>query len=422
MEKFTLSDRFTDEGSERGLVLALCKNPALVAKVAGLLKPEAFAYDAARQAFVRLLKGEHVEPPFAGVPAQDVEQTAKELAELYRRREMARTLEAALEALEGQEPARDILTKLHQKLARTQAVLAGHDAPLMQSLDELEHVVREDLERRKEAVASGKPVGIDTGLGALDALTGGLQAGVHVLAGEPGAGKTTLALQFAVTAAASRYPALFVSFEESAKRLALRAVACWYNLKYWPDDRIVPKVYEEGRGDLGVLLGAFAGARDALRAFKIIQGHGRLDVSQVEGLAHLAMEIAGADRCLVVVDYLQRWASLRGGEREFRHAVSGLVGELRALALSLESPVLVISSQNRPGQGEARLTSLKESGDIEYTADTALFLVKDEKNQAIPPQRNVTLKLEKNRFGETDQKVLLSYYPDLSFFKRRIEL
>jgi replicative DNA helicase len=282
-----------------------------------------------------------------------------------------------------------------------------------------------------EALAKVRITGlrsVKTGIEKLDLLTGGLQAGVHVLAGEPGVGKTTFALQLAVAAVRSKQPAIFVSFEESTPRLLLRAVACWYNQKRaqeW-ESHLVPKAYEEGQGKLETLERVFEEAKEFLGALWIKQAPPRLDVADVADIARAAMEELKADRCLVVVDYLQRWASTRRGRDDFRFKVSELVAELRALALGLEIPVLVLSSQNRPGQGEARLTSLKESGDIEYSADTALFLTTDEKEDRELDEldrwgvaaRNVTLSLAKNRYGDKGN-VPLRYYADRHFFEER---
>jgi len=76
----------------------------------------------------------------------------------------------------------------------------------------------------------------------------------------------------------------------------------------------------------------------------------------------------------------------------------------------------VVSSQNRPGQGTANLTSLKESGDLEYSADTAMFLVEAQKRTATPPARAVDLVLEKNRYGDKG-KVELIFKPDIGTFR-----
>ncbi|MCZ6895069.1 MAG: hypothetical protein O7H40_13620 [Gammaproteobacteria bacterium] len=118
-----------------------------------------------------------------------------------------------------------------------------------------------------------------------------------------------------------------------------------------------------------------------------------------------------APRCLIIVDYLQRMAAGRRDYNDFRHVVTSLVTDLRELAQRLDSPVLCICSQNRPGQDTASLISLKESGDLEYSADTVMFLVSSEINP-LPPARAIKLKVAKNRFGDTGA-IDLIFKPDI---------
>jgi replicative DNA helicase len=96
---------------------------------------------------------------------------------------------------------------------------------------------------------------------------------------------------------------------------------------------------------------------------------------------------------LIVVDYLQLWAKVAEewrGVPLVRERVEMLGGALRELALHLQSPVVTLSSQNRAqgnygnGKGTAALDSLKESGDLEYTADTVLFMTEAHERIATP--------------------------------------
>lgn len=68
-------------------------------------------------------------------------------------------------------------------------------------------------------------VRISTGITDLDTVLGGgiLPGGVSLLAGQPGMGKSTLLLQIAATVAA-KHPVLYISGEESAHQVKLRAI------------------------------------------------------------------------------------------------------------------------------------------------------------------------------------------------------
>ncbi|WP_143116583.1 DnaB-like helicase C-terminal domain-containing protein [Neomoorella thermoacetica] len=147
-----------------------------------------------------------------------------------------------------------------------------------------------------------------------------------------------------------------------------------------------------------------------------VEGTMKTTVSQVKAKALQMVAKKKVPKCLIIIDYLQRWASTKREFADFRHTVSNMVSELRELALRLNSPVLVISSQNRPGQGSASLVSLKESGDLEYSADTASFLVASQKRPAVPPARAVDLVIEKNRYGDKG-RVELIFRPDIGSFR-----
>ena len=74
------------------------------------------------------------------------------------------------------------------------------------------------------AAAKAKTTRLSTGISEIDAVLGGgiVPGSVSLLAGEPGIGKSTLLLQIAHNLA-SKYKVLYVSGEESARQVALRA-------------------------------------------------------------------------------------------------------------------------------------------------------------------------------------------------------
>ena len=100
-----------------------------------------------------------------------------------------------------------------------------------------------------------------------------------------------------------------------------------------------------------------------------------------------------------------------------------MTAQLRDLAQRTEAAVLAISSLNRAGGdygrgGAAQLDSLKESGDLEYGADTVMLLYPPSESTATPPAREVELKLAKNRFGPVGSMRLI-FRPDLGVFRER---
>jgi replicative DNA helicase len=144
-------------------------------------------------------------------------------------------------------------------------------------------------------------------------------------------------------------------------------------------------------------------------------------VAQIQGRVRQAQSESGRGEVFVVVDYLQRAAHQKGYD-QLRHSVSSLAGDLREMANRTGGAVLAISSQNRSGGdygkgvGAANLDSLKESGDLEYSADTAMFLTSDGEGKATAPARAMKLVVLKNRFGATGA-VSLIFRPDLGIYR-----
>ena len=94
-------------------------------------------------------------------------------------------------------PRRTLSTLLEEEALRVQAALRNTTAGRLQWASALLPQVLADAEaRRLQREATGSAVlGVPTGLAQLDNLLGGLNEGLYLLAGAPGMGKTTLALQ-----------------------------------------------------------------------------------------------------------------------------------------------------------------------------------------------------------------------------------
>jgi replicative DNA helicase len=335
-------------------------------------------------------------PKVDGEPVGDVGEAARRVVELYQRRLLAVALDGLRDGLAENRDVTDVISRVEAALAAAR-LAAGDRVGEARSFVELLPAIMANARAVAEARAEGRPLGLQTGIPRLDKLIGGLQTGLHVLAAEPGAGKTTLCLQWAREAAARGIPALFLTFDETPERLALKTLCAAAGLPQ--------KEYAEGFGDLAKLEQARQEWAEKLRTLYFIEGAATMTVSQLRARTMQAMERHGAETAFVVVDYTQRWAGGRyQGGGEFRHDIGKLIGELRdELANPLRIPVLAVSSQNRAGQGTAQFLSLAESSSLEYTGDTVMFLQEDKESAAIYPNRAVKLVVKKNRFGDVDE-------------------
>lgn len=259
----------------------------------------------------------------------------------------------------------------------------------------ISHTMQLATDRAKAAQKNGGIVGIPSHIRTLNKILGGYQQGLHIVSGEPGAGKTSFLLQTAIHAAKAGFPVIFLSFEELTERLALKVICQQGNL--------IPKAFFDGTG----VVQDFSDTANLVQTenwisrLLFVEGTSKTTVEEFTKACQTVRQQFQRP-CLVIIDYLQRWSRTKKAYIEMRHNVSLLSGELRDLANNLESPVIAISSQNRSGQGGKDMISLKETGDLEFDADSITFLIKDMDAAQYSDNinRRVKLAVAKNRYGE----------------------
>jgi len=426
MQTYREAAEFTAPDLEAGLIAAIRYNPALYWETRDLLPTDpldAFAvhwkpfHDLATA--IEDGAGFHAREaelplPLAGEldgasPAPDPHAAAQALGELYQRRSMAGFLQEGLTRQRDGETTADLMEWILEKGAAVQeSIAATRPGGLVWGAD-LEHLVMGLAKKALASKESGRAtLGTPTGLADLDRTLNGLNPGLYVLGGAPGVGKTSLALQWAMKAA-EEVPVVYVTYENSPSNLTLKAIGRLA--------KVPPADVERGQADLAKLQEGAAAFGNIAHRLAFVEGNQRTTTAYIQGQARQAMARHGARRCLVIVDYLQRMAHA-SGYGTLRENVSALTLGLRELATRLDSPVLAISSLSRGVNNYAHpgLEALKESGDLEFTADVVLLLGKREEALGNGRRRMVDLEVAKNRFGEAGGKVGLSFDTALGGF------
>jgi replicative DNA helicase len=226
MQSYHLTDEFTDIAAEQAILASLMQSPGLYWDLLDLLMPDVFTKEADTWQTITLAleTGQPPNVPVDWVPAPDPHTTAHRLVDLHQRRLLAAAQERLAQALfDETTPVTDIVTLLEEEALRVQAALRSTEAGRLQWASALLPQVLADAEaRRLQREATGSAVlGVPTGFGQLDNLLGGLNEGLYLLAGPPGMGKTTLALQLAA-AAAKEVPVVVVTFEHGSANLTLK--------------------------------------------------------------------------------------------------------------------------------------------------------------------------------------------------------
>lgn len=242
--------------------------------------------------------------------------------------------------------------------------------------------------------------GLPTGLTDLDNRILGLNnSDLILIASRPGMGKTSIALNIALSVAknSGRSVAVF-SLEMSREQLAIRLLAT--------QSHIDSQKLVTGRlsYDEWVELGKAAAA---IRETKLlIDDNASLSVAEMNAQCRRVDDLG-----LVVIDYLQLMQSAGSGHTysgESRtQAVSDMSRMLKVMAKELNVPVLCLSQLSRANESRQNkrpmLSDLRESGAIEQDADIVIGLYREgyyDKECEAPNEAEAIIL--KNRHGETD--------------------
>lgn len=431
MKSYRASDDFTDADLELGLAAAVAATPDLYWAVLDAVPEGAFAFngglwrqiaeavESERQPLPVMRKvikdGVEADEPVPPVP--DPDAAASKLADLYQRRLLAELHQNQMQRLRSEEPAGTLIADLEAGLIEvSRSVRETRQGSLLWGSDLIKDVIgqAEAAQKRKEETGS-TIAGLSTGFKKVDEYLNGLAEGLYIVAGPPAFGKTTLVLQIAV-GAAERVPVIYVTFENSPANLVLKCICRLSG--------IVPADVERGIADLGKLREGAHRFQPAATRIAFLEGTTKTSVAMVRGKALQAMRRHKCDTCLIVVDYLQRMAHQEGFQ-SLRENVSTLTLQLTELAHRLRSPVLAVASQSRQGyqagKTNAFVETLKESGDLEYSADVIVFIEKSKDNGSTPMVRNCKLKIAKNRYGQADVEVPVTFKPGIGEFRETIK-
>ena len=310
--------------------------------------------------------------------------------------------------LDGAGDAGAMLEAAEQKVY---AIRRGRSA---QNMVPVSMVLEDVMAHLAELTASGGKTlpGLSTGLSAVDAKINGLnKSDLLLLAARPGMGKTSMALNVALSAA-----------RESGKTVAI------FSLEMSKEQMVTRLIASEGLVENTRLVTGNLRESDWQRIAEAASSLSRMDIriddNPLLTVADMNAKCRRLDNLgLVVIDYLQLMTSAGGkgysGENR-QQAVSDISRMLKIMAKELQVPVLCLSQLSRANEKRddkrPMLSDLRESGAIEQDADIVLFLYRDDYYNSDSEKRNVAeCIVAKNRHGETG-KVELRWMPEYTAF------
>ncbi|MGA7148521.1 MAG: replicative DNA helicase [Microbacterium sp.] len=293
----------------------------------------------------------------------------------------------------GQGEALDLVNNAQAEIYSVTGAEAAEDyVPLTIAVD----AAVEEIEAARGR--DGQMTGIPSGFSGLDQLTNGMHPGqMIIIAARPAMGKSTLALDFARSAAIKHdMPTIFFSLEMGRSEIAMRLMSA------------------EGSVPLQSMRKGTLDSRDWTT---IASTRGRINDAPlyIDDSPNMTLvEIRAKCRRLkqkawlkmVVIDYLQLMTSGKRVESR-QQEVSEFSRALKLLAKELAVPVIALSQLNRGAEQRAdkkpALSDLRESGSIEQDADMVVLLHREAAYEKDSPRAGeADLIVAKHRNGPTD--------------------
>jgi len=281
------------------------------------------------------------------------------------------------------------------------------------SLDEIFHATLEELEERPGRLQTGIP----TGFLDLDKQILGLNPGnLIIIAGRPGMGKTSFALNVAQHVALHEKKVVAVfSLEMSREELALRILSSESSVGF---KRLRSGHLSQAQWNKVVKT---VKAVSSERSPMFIDDSANPSLLEVASKARRLKAERGLD--LVIVDYLQLMEA--GGRFENRNLeIASITRHLKQLAKELDIPVIALSQLSRRPEQRGKdhrpqLSDLRESGSIEQDADLVIFIYRDEVyNEMTEHPGEAELIISKHRNGPTGT-VHLVFLGEMTKFANR---
>lgn len=253
------------------------------------------------------------------------------------------------------------LDQITEKRGTSDVVRAGH--VLDATIDRIEELSKNP----------GGVTGVPTGFYELDRLTYGLHPGQMItVAGRPGAGKSTLALDFARSAAIKHgLPTAVFSLEMSVEEINMRLLSaeCMVELSHIRSGTMNPRDWER-----------IARRMQAIQdAPLFVDDNAGNTMSAIRQKCRRLKQRGGLS--LIIIDYLQL---MKGdGKHDSRQAeVSDISRNVKLLAKEMQCPVIAVCQLNRGseqrGDNRPKVSDLRESGAIEQDSDAVMLVHRED--------------------------------------------
>lgn len=326
----------------------------------------------------------------------NIEKYINIIRETKRQREVKNTLASTTDDINTKDvSAVEIIGKLENELS-----MISQDNELS-ALENIEKLTTEFEVNIRDLANRGGDKGVRTGFPLFDHKIGGFRGGQFVIiAARPSVGKTAFSLALA-QAIAKRKKVGFFSLEMPNDQIIMRMLT---NHSRIPQSRI-EKLNFNNQHELN----SFNSSLSEIKRLNLwLDDSPTINVNKLTWKAKKLKKEKGLD--IIFIDYLQ----LISGEKELindrQQAVSRISSGLKALARTLDIPIIALSQLSRKSEDRQRkplMSDIRESGSIEQDADIIAFLHRNDyqkdgdEDGYSSPVSDIEVIIAKHRNGST---------------------
>ena len=291
------------------------------------------------------------------------EEYLKILEEFKIKRDLERISYNLINDVQGGRDVFELLDDLTNKISNIYVNNEGKFFTLKDAVDEV--MAQIYLNKKNPNAISGVP----TGFSKFDSRSGGLQGGnLIVIAGETSQGKTSLAINIAVSAIKNNYNGAFFSLEMTKKELAARIISQETDISsssilYTPLNRDDISYIETKRNDID--------------SYKLYIDDGSTSYIE-DAISSMRAMVLKHNIKFAIFDYLQliKTKSKHGSKEQ---QVGEITRDLKNVAKELNIPIILLSQLSRDKINPyPTLNRLRDSGQIEEAADIVMFAFRPE--------------------------------------------
>jgi replicative DNA helicase len=292
--------------------------------------------------------------------------------------------------------------EIQGKVDTAQGLVMGLEAESESEPEHINSIMRDTVAEIDRLHRQGSSfVGVQTGFIDLDKIISGFTPGqLIVVAGRPGSGKTTFAMNIVEHVTEGGHFVLVFNLEMTKRMLAMKSLSSVGKIPY--------ELLKKGQIDdhYTQLTAAVAKSKDRPL---YVDDNARLTSSQIVSRARKIAQKHGRKLDLIVLDYLQ----LLNDKGEGHERITKISRAMKIAAKDLGCPVIALSQLSRALEQRQNkrpiLADLRESGAIEQDADMVLMVYRDEIHDENSQQKGIAeIIVRKQREGELGTAYLAS--------------